>query len=100
MLRFSNPKLLLYIAMADACAAAVEYISFPEHDEIYRQTLEFRGYVKHPRHNMEVTQYTDDTEMSLANARVLIGQEPPYTRLMFANAYVEEFERGGRRNGY
>lgn len=101
-MRYPNPDMLLYIGMADAYAAACEYLlSVPWERRVCEQCLTFRGYVRHPRHlGLEPSCYTDDTEMSVANARVLIENDPPYTPLMFAHYYVREFQRGGRREGY
>lgn len=101
-MRYPNPNILVYIGMADAYAAACEYLlSVPWERRVYEQCLQFRGYVRHPRHlGLKPSCYTDDTEMSVANARVLIENDPPYIPLMFANYYVREFERGGRREGY
>lgn len=100
MMKNPNPDLLLYIAMADACAAGAEYLKFPRDDAVRDACLGFERYVSHPTHQGHPGLYTDDTEMSAANARVLIEQEPPYTTKMFADAYVREFLRGGRRKGY
>jgi ADP-ribosylglycohydrolase len=94
-----NPKLLVYIAMADAYAAACEYIRLPKDQSTLDQALQFKGYGSHPRHKDRPGTYTDDTEMSAANARVLL-MEKPFLPLDFATAYVDEFNRGGRRKGY
>lgn len=95
-----NPDLLLYIAMADAYAAACEYVRPPHRDRLVADCLACERYHRHPTHRHEPGFYTDDAEMSIANARVLVDQPPPYTPLMFADAYVREFARGGRRDGY
>ncbi|MFO0704606.1 MAG: ADP-ribosylglycohydrolase family protein [Candidatus Andersenbacteria bacterium] len=97
---WKNPKLLLYIAMADAYAAACEYLNA---DETYQvgEALSFNRYLRHPRLQHRAGQYTDDTEMSIANTKVLLRLPTgPWTTLDFANAYVEEFQYGGRRHGY
>lgn len=100
-MRHPNPDILLHIAMADAYAAATEYLKFPEHDALRDEALKFERYLQHPTHlKLSPGFYTDDTEMSAANARVLIAKDPPYSRLDFADAYVEEFAFGGRRDGY
>lgn len=96
-----NPDMLLYIGMADACAAATEYLRFPDDAAVLDECLKFRRYVGHPTHNVDRPGiYTDDTEMSVANSRVLVENERPHTPLMFADAYVREFRRGGCRKGY
>jgi ADP-ribosylglycohydrolase len=95
-----NPDMLVYIAIADACAMAIEYVKSPELHSIREKCLEFTRYIPHPRHGSGKGRYTDDTEMSIANAKVLTSCAPPFTKLMFADAYVEEFIHGGRRKGY
>ena len=95
MMRNSNPNMLLYIAMADAYASAVEY-----NNTLREECLKFERYHAHPTHGNLPGTYTDDTEMSVANARVLLQYDEPFTPLMFADAYVREFQRGGRRKGY
>ncbi len=94
-MRFSNPNMLLYIAMADATAEAVEY-----NRTLETKCLEFQGYLAHPTHGLRAGSYTDDTEMSVANTQVLTQLNEPFTPLIFADAYVYEFQRGGRRKGY
>lgn len=99
-MRYPDDNLLLRIGMADAYAAGAEYLKFPRDNDVRDACLKFQAYVGHPTHGHAPGVYTDDTEMSVANARVLIENEPPYTAEMFANAYVAEFARGNRRNGY
>ena len=98
-----NPKLLLYIAMADAYGMATEYIKpWNEEDKrVLEESLLFERYVKNPRAGSPVaSQYTDDTEMSIANCTVLLSKSKSLSRLDFANEYVKEFNFGGRRKGY
>lgn len=96
-----NPdfNLLVRIAMADAYGMGAEYLK-PEDAPVLQEVLKFERYVRHPRHSSGAGKYTDDTEMSIANARVLLDHKPPYSRLDFANMYVNEFAYGGRRKGY
>ena len=100
MMRHSNPDMLFYIAMADAYAAAVEYIKLPERNALRDECLAFQKYLAHPTHGNPPGTYTDDTEMSVANTRVILHNNEPFTPLMFAEEYVREFQRGGRRKGY
>lgn len=93
------PDILLYIAMADAYAMGAEYIKLPEHQEVQDQLLKFETYVNNPHHPVGIGLYTDDTEMSIANSLVLIKNKG-VMHLDFADAYVEEFNFGGRRLGY
>lgn len=102
-MRHKNNDILLMIAIGDAYAAAVEFIEkspdiMKEH---VSRALDFDSYLQHPYHNDLVPgAYTDDTEMSVANARVLINYDYPFTRLQFAQAYLNEFIRGNMRRGY
>ncbi len=99
-MRYADPTQLLRIAIADAYAAGAEFLKFPRDNDVRDSCLAFKGYVAHPTHGHVAGSYTDDTEMSVANARVLLDCTPPYTPLMFADAYMKEFVRGGRRKGY
>lgn len=99
-MRHPDSRQLLRIGIADAYAAGAEYLKFPRDDQVRKACLEFKRYVGHPTHGHIPGTYTDDTEMSVANARVLVECEPPYTATMFADAYVREFARGNRRKGY
>ena len=99
-MRFVNPNLLLSIGMGDAYAVATEYLRPEELSPVLAECLRFEHYVPHPRYALGKGRYTDDTEMSVANARVLIKNDSPFTPLMFADEYVREFVRGGRRKGY
>jgi ADP-ribosyl-[dinitrogen reductase] hydrolase len=90
--------LLLYVAVADAYAAAAEYLK-PGEEMLWRELYEFKAYGRHPRHRLEPGTYTDDTEKTIGCVHVLLQPEP-YTPLMFADAWVEEFNFGGRRQGY
>ncbi|MBI4457954.1 ADP-ribosylglycohydrolase family protein [Candidatus Uhrbacteria bacterium] len=95
-----DPKLLVRIAIADAYAAAVEYVKLPRDRDTLDECLHFKRYVKHPTLDHRAGCYTDDTEMSAANVHVLLEHPAPYMRLMFADAYVRQFRHGGRRKGY
>lgn len=92
--------MLLYIGIADAYAMATEYLKPGEKSAALKKCLPLKEYVAHPRHGSGKGRYTDDTEMSIANAKVLITEDPPFTPIMFANEYVTEFALGGRRKGY
>jgi ADP-ribosyl-[dinitrogen reductase] hydrolase len=99
-MRHPNPNMLLYIGIGDAAAVPVEYVDREKYPELFAEVLKFQNFCKHPKYTLGASLYTDDTEMSLANALVLIENEPPYTPMMFADAYVKEFIRGGKRKGY
>jgi ADP-ribosyl-[dinitrogen reductase] hydrolase len=87
-----NPLMLLRIAQGDAYGMAVEYIK-PESEPIRQRALKF-GYGRHPVHKLEPGQYTDDTQMSIAVAEVLLGKEQSTED--FANAFVRCFKRDPR----
>lgn len=94
-----NPDMLLRIAQGDAYAASTEYIKFPRDQAVYDEALKFEGYGRHPTHDdLRPGWYTDDTQMSLAVAEVLLG-ERPFTREKFADAFVRCFKRD-QRGGY
>jgi ADP-ribosyl-[dinitrogen reductase] hydrolase len=55
-------------------------------------------YVPHPRHRLIPGSYTDDTQMSIAIAEVIVSQAP-WTSEVLANSFVTCFKRD-RREGY
>jgi len=95
-LLFPCPDLFVNIAIADAYAMATEFLDQQKHESHIANVLRLDQYYAHPR--LEVghlaSRYTDDTEMSIANAPESIS------KLTFADAYVNEFIRGGQRRGY
>jgi ADP-ribosylglycohydrolase len=99
-MRFPNPNLLLYTGMADAYAMSCEYIKFPRDEATLAEALHFKQYSPNPKYSLRAGTYTDDTEMSVANARVLMAKRSGFQPIDFADAYVNEFRRGGKRNGY
>lgn len=99
-MRYPNPDILLYIGVADAYALPVEYIDPTKHVKLVEDLQAWKGYQDHPKHPYPgASCYSDDTEMSCANARTLL-QSPQPTELEFVTAWLAEFERGGRRKGY
>lgn len=96
-MRHPNPEMLLRIAQADAYAMAVEYVKPSEHPELITQALRLERYLRHPVHSLGAGQYTDDTQMSIAVAEVLLGGE--LAREAFADAFVRAFWRDPR-DGY
>lgn len=99
---FPNPDMLFYIAMADAYAMGVEYLDYrkPERQKVLQECLLYQKYVQHPIHKQPYGCYTDDTEMSIGCARVLLEHDFPYKKIDFANAWVWEFIYAGERKGY
>jgi ADP-ribosylglycohydrolase len=99
-MKYPHPGILVHIGIADAYGAGAEYLKLPRDNKIREECLKFDHYVQHPWHKLKPGAYTDDTEMSAANATVLAENDPPFTQIMFANSYVREFSRGGMRQGY
>lgn len=97
-MRTPNPLLLLRIAQGDALGAACEHVELPRDQAVLDAALRFDGYGAHPWHDLPAGRYTDDTQMSIAVAEVLLGPEP-FTREAFADAFVACFKRD-ERAGY
>jgi len=93
-----NTNLLYYTAIGDAYCLSTEYIKHPRDDELKAKALEFKGYLQHPVHKAKPGSYSDDTQMSIANAEVLIKSGPmgKIEDIDFANAWVEAFKRDPR----
>ncbi|MEH2331083.1 ADP-ribosylglycohydrolase family protein [Nostoc sp.] len=62
--------MLLELAIADAYGAAFEYAE----ETIANNDLS--RYVEHPRFRLHPGSYTDDTQMSIAIAEVIVSQVP------------------------
>ncbi|MFT3775725.1 MAG: ADP-ribosylglycohydrolase family protein [Minicystis sp.] len=86
--------MLIEIAVGDAYGAAFEYVK-PEHIRAFNTLA---AYARHPRHGLEPGSYTDDTQMSVAVAEVLLD-EPSWSRAAFADRFVHAFKRDPR-DGY
>jgi ADP-ribosylglycohydrolase len=86
--------MLIELAIGDAYGAAFEYVQ-PEH---IRRFHKLSGYARHPRHGLVPGSYTDDTQMSVAVAEVLLD-DPSWTRQAFADRFVRAFQRDPRE-GY
>lgn len=59
--------ILLCIGIGDSLAAGCEYSN-----ENVEACASLQGYVKHPKHPLPPGSYTDDTQMSLANAEFMV----------------------------
>lgn len=98
-----NDNMLLFIAIADAVAAATEFVDSNEHAKLIEATLRLDGYYQHPKHlKLKPGMYTDDTQMSIGITEVLVT--PEYNQLLatqldFANAWTRVFHRDFR-DGY
>lgn len=86
--------MLLEGAIGDAYGAAFEYVPLT----LIQAHNDGATYRSHPRHNHAPGRYTDDTQMALAVAEVLLEFDNP-SALDFANAFVRAFQRD-QREGY
>ncbi|BAY24747.1 ADP-ribosylation/crystallin J1 [Calothrix sp. NIES-2100] len=84
--------MLIELAIGDAYGAGFEYA-----DEMSADN-DLSRYVKHPRHRLIPGSYTDDTQMSIAIAEVIVSQAP-WTPQVLADSFVNCFKRD-RREGY
>ncbi|WP_414570777.1 ADP-ribosylglycohydrolase family protein [Nostoc sp. CCY 9925] len=84
--------MLLELAIADAYGAGFEYA-----DEMIVNN-DLSRYVQHPRFRLIPGSYTDDTQMSIAIAEVLVAQAP-WTPEVLAESFVTAFKRDPRQ-GY
>lgn len=94
--------MLLRIAQADAYGAGAEYLDRSKYPDVYQKLLAFEGYVAHPTHGRVAGIYTDDTQMSLAIAELILQGVPDatgFTKLQVANNLVKAFQRDPR-TGY
>ena len=86
--------MLLQMAIGDAYGAGFEYAS----KDLVRQSNTLAGYISHPKHRQNPGTYTDDTQMALAIAELLIERRP-WTREVIAQKFVDVFKRDPRK-GY
>lgn len=87
--------MLVELAIGDAYGAGFEYVR----DRRFINTNNnLAGYVSHPSHNLELGAYTDDTQMSLAIAELVL-EEDVWTPEVIASRFVACFHRDPRE-GY
>jgi ADP-ribosylglycohydrolase len=86
--------MLIELAVGDAYGAGFEYVN----TQLIRQFNDLSRYVKHPRHSTPPGHYTDDTQMSLAIAELIVSGDA-WTPLNLASKFVEVFKRDPRE-GY
>ncbi len=86
--------MLLEGAVGDAYGAAFEYVP----QSLIAAHNDGATYRSHPRHNHAPGTYTDDTQMALAVAEVLLASQDPGA-LDFADAFASAFQRD-QREGY
>jgi ADP-ribosyl-[dinitrogen reductase] hydrolase len=83
--------MLLELAIGDAYGAGFEYVD----PQIVHKLNDLTRYIKHPNHNIGSGCYTDDTQMSIAIAEVLVSGKP-WTPQILASKFVEVFKRDPR----
>ena len=84
--------MLLELAIGDAYGAGFEYATeMSAHNDLSQ-------YLQHPRHRLIPGSYTDDTQMSIAIAEVIVAQLP-WTPEVLADSFVRAFKRDPRE-GY
>lgn len=82
--------MLLEIAIGDAYGAAFEFKnSMLEYNNV-------QDYYAHPTHGLKPGTYTDDTQMSIGVAEVLLREDNNFSRENFANSFVDCFKRDYR----
>ena len=86
--------MLLELAIGDAYGAGFEYVN----GQLIRQFNTLHSYVQHPRHSTLPGQYTDDTQMSIAIAEVIVAGQA-WTLETLAESFVTCFKRDPRE-GY
>lgn len=82
--------MLLELAIGDAYGAGFEYA---KPDFVARHN-DLSAYVKHSHHDIPPGNYTDDAQMTVANAEVIV--QGAVTRENLADAYVRAFKRDER----
>ena len=86
--------MLLQTAIGDAYGAGFEYADA----QFVAANNTLARHMKHPKHNLVPGVYTDDTQMALAIAEVIVSDKP-FTREVLADAFVQAFKRDPRE-GY
>jgi ADP-ribosyl-[dinitrogen reductase] hydrolase len=85
--------MLIELAVGDAYAAAFEFV-----DRSLTRDHQLGDYARHPRHGLVPGSYTDDTQMSIAIAELIVSSAP-FTRENLADGFVRAFQRD-QRTGY
>jgi len=87
--------MLVELAIGDAYGAGFEYV---RNRRFITQNNNLMSYVKHPRFHNKPGTYTDDTQMSIAIAELIV-EEADWTPDVIASRFVEVFRRD-KRAGY
>lgn len=97
---YRNDNMLLRIAQADAFASAVEYVKDDEHLDLHAAVARFDSYQQHPTHRLlRPGMYTDDAQMSIAVAEVLLEHGRKASMDNYYDAWYRCFKRDPR-DGY
>lgn len=86
--------MLIELAIGDAYGAGFEYAD----PAIVEKENNLSKYIQHPYHDLKAGAYTDDTQMSLAIAEVIVSGES-WTPAVLADKFVAVFKRDPR-TGY
>lgn len=86
--------MLMELAIGDAYGAGFEYSP----DEFVAKYNDLSAYRKHPRHGIRPGCYTDDTQMSLAIAELMVSGDG-WSERGLAERFVQVFKRD-KREGY
>jgi ADP-ribosyl-[dinitrogen reductase] hydrolase len=86
--------MLLELAIGDAYGAGFEYANA----QVISQWNDLTHFIKHPHHNIQPGSYTDDTQMSLAIAEMIVSGAAWNTEVV-AQRFVDVFKRDPRK-GY
>lgn len=86
--------MLIEIAIGDAYGAGFEFVS----DEIIKKENKLNKYYASRIDDLKAGQYTDDTQMSLAIAELMV-EDSPWTKELITKKFLEVFNRD-RRCGY
>lgn len=83
--------MLFEMAIGDAYGAGFEFTK----PDFVAANHKLTGYTRHPRYNLPPGSYTDDTQMSIANAEVICAGT--VSKELLAQAYVDCFKRDQRQ---
>ena len=86
--------MLVELAIGDAYGAGFEYSS----DKVVKTQNNLAAYIRHKSHNIEPGCYTDDTQMAIAIAELLV-EGAPWSPELIAAKFVECYHRDPR-DGY
>lgn len=79
-------RMLLDGAIGDAYGAAYEFAPVPD-------KINLLAYAKHPKHQLVPGHYTDDTQMSMAIAELLVDTNKQWTKRTCAASFLSCFKR-------